>query len=62
MKLPAKATMREDKWTGMKDSRRLVAKKGESVLIYNTDHSPVFLCTNHKGETFSCNKDLLTIK
>lgn len=54
MKLPKKAIMREDKWTGMKDSRRLVAKKGESILIYDASREDVWLCKNIKNETFSC--------
>lgn len=60
--LPAKAIMREDKLTGMKDTKRIVAKKGEVVQIYNVDHSPVFLCYNSRNEPFSVHMDNLIIK
>ena len=62
MTLPCTAVMKEDKWTGMKDSRRTVAKKGDRVQVYNVDHDPVYLCTNDKNETFSIHKDNLIIK
>jgi hypothetical protein len=62
MTLPQKAAMNSDKWTGAKDSLRIIAKKGESVLIYNIDHSPVFLCLNSKNETFSVHMTNLIIK
>jgi hypothetical protein len=62
MNLPIKATMKSEKLTGMKGTKRIIAKKGEQILIYNIDHSPVYLCTNSKNETFSVHMDLLTIK
>lgn len=62
MILPAKATMKDEKYIMIDKKKVVIAAKGSTVTIYNVDHTPVFLCTNQKGETFSCNQDLLTIK
>lgn len=62
MMLPTKATMKDQKLTGMKGTLYVVAQKGAEVMIINVDHDPVYICENKKGETFSVNKENLTIK
>jgi hypothetical protein len=62
MTLPQKAIMRDEKFIMMDKKKVLIAAKGSTVTIYNVDHHPVYLCTNQKGETFSCNQNLLTTK
>lgn len=62
MKLLSQATMKEEKFIMIDKKKVVIAEKGAKVTVYNTDHSPVFLCTNQKGETFSVHMDLLTIK
>lgn len=62
MKLPAKATMKEEKFIMIDKKKVVIAEKGAKVIVYNTDHSPVFLCKNIKGETFSTSMDNLIIK
>lgn len=62
MKLPAQATMKEEKFIMIDKKKVVIAEKGAKVTVYNIDHSPVFLCKNIKGETFSTRMDNLIIK
>lgn len=62
MTLPAQATMKEEKFIMIEKKKVVIAEKGAKVTVYNTDHSPVFLCTNSRNETFSVHMDFLTIK
>jgi len=36
-----------------------IAKIGETVWVYNTDHGEVYLAKNKSGETFSIRKEHL---
>lgn len=42
-----------DKYTGNKDSRKIVAAKDERIFVYDTSRQDVYLARNSKQETFS---------
>lgn len=58
---PIKAKILFDKWTGMKDSLKLLAAKDSTVYVYDQSREDVWLCKNSKGLTFSCRKENLKV-
>lgn len=50
---PIPYKLKIDKYTGNKDSRKIVAKEGERIFVYSVERSDVYLARNSKGETFS---------